>query len=126
MIIDRFVSEIEAASERYARQSDERARKREALDRHGILFADDREHVKQRLGRLSASWALARAIETRAGPRTADDRPISPREPAVYGADVLGLERLMGANDLVDVAFLERGALAARSVGRITAKIGCA
>jgi endonuclease I/V8-like Glu-specific endopeptidase len=40
-------------------------------------------------------------------------------DPASFGADVLGLERLMGRNDLVDVGFLERGYLAGRSVGRI-------
>jgi len=32
----------------------------------------------------------------------------------------LGLERLLGRNDLIDVGFLERGYRAARAVGRIT------
>lgn len=122
MVIPRLLSQIEATSARYARRAEPRAETAATLRDHGILYADDHERVKKRLKRLNASWALARAIETKPGLPSPDDRGISPREPAVYGADVLGLERLMGSNDLIDIAFLERGAIAARGVGRITAE----
>lgn len=121
MIVDRFLDELRLTSERYQERSAERARTLAVLKERGILHADDHERVKKRLRRLNASWALARELEDHAGPPNEDDRPISPREPALYGADVLGLERLMGTNDLIDVRFLQTGAAASRSVGRITA-----
>jgi endonuclease I/V8-like Glu-specific endopeptidase len=122
MGIDRFLGELQSTSERYERRSDTRAQTRLALDERGILHADDTDRVKKRLKRLNASWALARSVEGMSGPPSEDDRPISPGEPALYRADVLGLERLMGRNDLIEIGFLERGAIAARAVGRITAE----
>jgi endonuclease I/V8-like Glu-specific endopeptidase len=80
---------------------------------------DDPERVQKRLARLGADWSLAMAVEgTPARPSTGRSLDAE-LEPASFGADVLGLERLMGRNDLVDVGFLERGYLAGRSVGRI-------
>ena len=122
MVIERLLSQIDATSARYEQRSAPREQTAAKLKAHGILYADDHERVKKRLKRLNASWALARSIETKPGLPSEDDRHISPREPAVFGADVLGLERLMGSNDLIDIGFLERGAIAARAVGRITAE----
>ncbi len=112
--------QLAATAARYAGRSKQRARTKRALKTHGILHADDHDRVVKRLRRLNASWALARSVEGDSALTSPDDRPIAPTEPALYGADILGLERLMGDNDLIDVGFLERGALAARSVGRVT------
>lgn len=119
---DRFVSDLRAASERYERRAEVREQTRRTLAEQGILHADDPDRVKKRLTRLNASWALARSIEGTSGPASGEDPPICAREPALFRADVLGLERLIGASNLIEVGFLERGALAARSAGRITAR----
>jgi len=80
---------------------------------------DDPGRVQKRLARLGADWSLAMAVEgTPAKPSTGRSLDVE-LEPASFDADVLGLERLMGRNDLVDVGFLERGYLAGRAVGRI-------
>lgn len=115
--------QLAATAARYADRSRERTRTKRALETHGILHADDHDRVVKRLKRLNASWALARSVEGGSALTSPDDRPIAPTEPALYGADVLGLERLMGHNDLIEVGFLERGAAAARPVGRINVEI---
>jgi endonuclease G, mitochondrial len=84
-----------------------------------VLHVDDPERVQKRLARLGADWSLAMAVEG-TPPKPSTGRSLDAElDPASFGADVLGLERLMGRNDLVDVGFLERGYLAGRSVGRI-------
>ncbi len=121
-VIDRFLSELQATTARYEERFEQRAQRRERLDAGGILCGDDADRVKKRLGRLNASLALARATQGAAGDCAADDvGPISPGEPALYGADVIGLERLLGRSDLIDAGFLQRGAIAARAIGRVHA-----
>jgi endonuclease G, mitochondrial len=120
MVTDTFLSTLAASSRRWEKRTPERQETRQALDERGVLYADDPERVEKRLGRLGASLGLAKAIEETpalANTGRSLDETLAPED---FGADVLGLERLMGRNDLVDVGFLERGYLASRSVGRIT------
>ncbi|WP_234311818.1 endonuclease [Streptomyces griseus] len=85
-----------------------------------MLYADDPDRVAKRLARLNADWSLARSIEqTPTEPATSTGSTL-PLAPETFGADVLGLERLMGRNNLTGVAFLEGGFRAARSIGRVT------
>lgn len=121
---DAFLSKLEAATSRYEQRAGERKRVKEILGRDGILHADASLRVTKRLERLNGDWALAKALE--ATPRgAAVGRSLGDAlRPESFGADVLGLERLMGRNDLVDVGFLEAGHLASRSVGRITVSGG--
>ncbi|WP_200307072.1 endonuclease [Streptomyces adelaidensis] len=115
-----YLSQLTRAAERYANRTGERERTRELLQTRGVLYADEPERVEKRLARLGADWSLARAIEREPSePVTAAGSTLR-LPPESFGSDVLGLERLIGRNNLTPVAFLEEGALVSRSVGRIT------
>ncbi|EKX61675.1 endonuclease I [Streptomyces ipomoeae] len=115
-----YLSQLTTAAERYAHRTGQRDRNREVLRTRGVLYADEPERVEKRLARLGADWALARAIEREPSePVTAAGSTLR-LPPESFGSDVLGLERLIGRNNLTPVAFLEEGALVSRSVGRIT------
>ncbi|MET7619255.1 endonuclease [Streptomyces sp. NPDC005408] len=117
-----YLSQIKQARDRYEMRAAERARNLRVLDRRGILYADAPERVEKRLARLGADMALATAIDqTPAAATTGSSLELAPDS---FGADVLGLERLMGRNDLIGVGFLEAGFLAARSIGRVTLRSG--
>ncbi|TQK50390.1 endonuclease I [Streptomyces sp. SLBN-118] len=117
-----YLSQIKQAHERYEMRAAERARNLRVLDRRGILHTDAPERVEKRLARLGADLALATAIEqTPTAATTGSSLELAPDS---FGADVLGLERLMGRNDLIEVGFLETGFIAARSIGRVTVRAG--
>jgi endonuclease G len=124
MITTDLDERLKATAQRYGERARQRAETRQRLEADGILHADDPARVTKRLARLNADWTLARAIEdTPRGASTGRSLGIA-MTAENFGADVLGLERLMGRNDLVDVGFLERGYRAARSIGRITVRLG--
>ncbi|MEU2285447.1 endonuclease [Streptomyces sp. NPDC013178] len=115
-----YLSQLAMATERYANRTEQRERNRTVLDTRGVLYADEPQRVEKRLARLGADWSLAMAIEkTPSEPVTTAGSTLQ-LPPDSFGSDVLGLERLIERNNLTPVAFLEEGALAARSVGRIT------
>jgi endonuclease I/V8-like Glu-specific endopeptidase len=119
MVTDTFFSTLAASSRRWERRTAERDQTRQVLNERGVLYADEPERLEKRLGRLGASLGLAKAIEETpavASTGRSLDETLAPED---FGADILGLERLMGRNDLVDVGFLERGHLASGSVGRV-------
>ncbi len=123
LVSDAFVATLKAATERYEARSADREQTMRRLAEVGVLGADDAERVDRRLRRLNCSWSLARALEETPAVATSG-RSLDALEPETFGADVLGLERLMGRNDMIDVGFLERGWLASRSVGRVTIRSG--
>ncbi len=115
-----FLEQVEAASRRYAGRTTERGGHQEALEQQGILYADTRERVTSRLKRMGADWAMAAAME-----QTPDRATIGTSlelDSGLVSGGLLGLERLMGRNDLIGIDFLEAGSLAARSVGRVTVR----
>ncbi|NYV74126.1 serine protease, partial [Streptomyces sp. UH6] len=115
-----YALQLEQAGQRFAERTARREANRRTVADRGVLYADDPERVQKRLARLNADWSLAGSVErVRTDPRSSAGGTL-PLEPEEFGADVLGLERLMGRNDLTEVAYLEGGQLAARSVGRIT------
>jgi endonuclease I/V8-like Glu-specific endopeptidase len=119
-VTDALLDRLEAVIRRFDERAERRAQTLRLLEHEGVLRADTPARVEKRLRRLNCSWSLARAIEqTPAVASTGRSLPDA-LSPESFGADVLGLERLMGRNDLIDVGFLERGFLASRSVGRIT------
>jgi endonuclease I/V8-like Glu-specific endopeptidase len=117
-----FLARVDATQRRYEQRAPERVETERVLRERGILYADTPERVDARLRRLGVDWGMARALErTPPGP----SRPSSLADavaPELLGSDVLGLERLMGRNNLIDVAFLEAGSRAGRSVGRVTVR----
>ncbi|MGE2731259.1 endonuclease [Mycolicibacterium vaccae] len=114
-----FLATLEAATARYAGRTDQRDDMRQKLKTEGILAADAPDRVEKRLRRLNADFSVAEAILQAPDVATAGRR-LESLSPQLQTADALGLERLLGRNDLIDVGFLERGYHASRSVGRIT------
>ncbi|MBT2511438.1 endonuclease [Streptomyces sp. ISL-98] len=117
-----YLAQLEEAGKRFESRTAQREETRRTIDRRGVLYADEPDRVKKRLARLNADWSLARSIEripTEPSTSTGSTLPLTPE---TFGADVLGLERLMGRNNLTGVAFLEGGYLAARSIGRVTVR----
>lgn len=113
-----YLQQAERAERRYDARAGAREQTRQVLDEQGVLHADTPDRVTSRLTRLGADWSLATALEqTPSKATTGTSLPgVTPNS---LTAAVLGLERLMGRNDLIDVGFLEAGYLAARSVGRV-------
>ncbi len=120
LVNDAFLSSISAATSRYEERADERAATEAAFAEGGILAADDATHITKRLARLNAGWSLAEAVDRSAPVPTSGRSLAETVPPELFDTNVLGLERLMGRNDLIDVMFLQRGAQAARPVGRIS------
>lgn len=138
-----FADQIAKTEQRYAQRDDQRAEIEEKVAIAGALAADTPERVALRMERLGidplaaealvaerASAAGAVAVEERAiegvtvePPAEAAPPPApAPAPPVVVVGDRrsrIVLERLLGDNDLIEVAFLEAGYRAARSVGRI-------
>ncbi|SPF06510.1 endonuclease [Streptomyces sp. MA5143a] len=115
-----YLSQLTSAAARYADRTERRERNREVLRTRGVLHADEPERVEKRLARLGADWSLATAIEREPSDPVAAAGSTLRLPPDSFGSDVLGLERLIGRNNLTPVAFLEEGALVSRSVGRVT------
>jgi endonuclease G len=119
MITDEFLAALAASSRRYEKRTPEREETRQVLDERGVLYADRPARLQKRLDRLGVDWSLAKAVEQAPAGASTGRSLDETLPPGDFSAEVLGLERLMGRNDLVDVGFLERGQLASRSVGRI-------
>ncbi|MGW0787509.1 endonuclease [Streptomyces sp. NPDC002911] len=115
-----YAAQMERAGMRFEKRTPQREENRRTVASRGVLYADDPERVEKRLARLNADWSLARSIERKRTEPAATTGSTLPLAPDEFDADVLGLERLMGRNNLTGVAFLEGGHLAARSVGRVT------
>ncbi|MFF3336537.1 endonuclease [Streptomyces sp. NPDC002888] len=115
-----YLAQLEKAGERFESRTAQREETRTTIERRGVLYADEPDRVRKRLARLNADWSLVRSIEATPTEPSASTGSTLPLPPESFGADVLGLERLMGRNNLTGVAFLEGGYLAARSTGRVT------
>ncbi|GHD06262.1 hypothetical protein GCM10010313_24180 [Streptomyces violarus] len=115
-----YLSQLTMAAARYANRAEQRERNQSVLETRGVLYADTPERVEKRLARLGADWAMARAIErTPTEPASGAGSTLG-LPPESFTSEALGLERLIGRNNLTPVAFLEEGAQVSRSVGRIT------
>ncbi|MFD8228729.1 endonuclease [Streptomyces massasporeus] len=108
------------AAARYANRTEQREKTRSVLDTRGVLYADEPERVEKRLAHLGADWAMARAIEQNPTVPAGSAGSTLGLPPESFTGEVLGLERLIGRNNLTPVAFLEEGVRASRSVGRVT------
>lgn len=115
-----YLSQLTMAAARYANRTERREGNQSVLESRGVLYADTPERVEKRLARLGADWAMARAIErTQTEPASSAGSTLG-LPPEGFTSDALGLERLIGRNNLTPVAFLEEGVQVSRSVGRIT------
>lgn len=120
-----YLSQLTMAAARYANRAEQRARNQSVLETRGVLYADTPERVEKRLARLGADWAMARAIErTPTEPASGAGSTLG-LPPEGFTSEALGLERLIGRNNLTPVAFLEEGSRSrARSAGSPSAGRG--
>src|SRR5919198_626159 len=103
-------SDVAATEERYYAREAEREEALRRLHQEGILAADDPARVRRRLARLGVDETAATAVR---GLTAVTTGPRLPTPTAV------ALERLLGTNDLVGVAFLLEGYAVGRAVVRI-------
>lgn len=115
-----YLAQAESAARRYAQRTAERQRNTEVLKERGVLFADAPERVEKRLSRLGADWSMAAALQQTPTEPAATSGATLPIAPESFDSAMLGLERLIGRNNLMPAAFMEEGALVSRSVGRVT------
>ncbi|WP_104990210.1 endonuclease [Deinococcus sp. NW-56] len=103
---------LEQTQARFLRRDPERAQTLERLSVGGPLAADTETRVEARLTRLGVPLPEARAVAE----GQADGLAVAARLPEDTR---LPLERVLGANDLVGVAYLDLARAASRAVGRI-------
>lgn len=115
-----YLSQLTMAAARYANRTERRQENQSVLETRGPLYADTPERVEKRLARLGADWAMARAIEQTPTEPAGSAGSTLQLPPEAFTGELLGLERLIGRNNLTPIAFLENGVQASRSVGRIT------
>ncbi|QLH25497.1 endonuclease [Streptomyces sp. Rer75] len=115
-----YLAQLTMAAARYTNRTEQRERNQNVLQTQGVLYADAPERVEKRLARLGADWAMARAIERTPTEPASSEGSTLQLPPEAFTRDALGLERLIGRNNLAPVAFLEEGVQVSRSVGRIT------
>ncbi|MEV7862889.1 endonuclease [Streptomyces hirsutus] len=115
-----YLSQLTMAAARYVNRTERREKNQSVLETRGPLYADAPERVEKRLARLGADWAMARAIERTPTEPASSAGSTLQLPPEAFTSEVLGLERLIGRNNLTPIAFLEEGVQVSRSVGRIT------
>lgn len=139
---DDFAQQIAKTEARYAGRDEERAAIKEKVAIAGPLAADTPARVALRMERLGIDPRAAEALVAQrvggtghavaeavaeaaaadeAAPSVAEAPPPEPAPVVIVGdrRSRIVLERLLGDNDLIEVAFLEAGNRAARAVGRI-------
>lgn len=110
VVDDAHEHQQDAAASRVKDQTEPRLRKIALLRGDNMVSADTPERVAARIDRLSRYYADVRPIDPVA--IAAQD------EDAVKGVGAV-LERIINTNDLLDVRYLDGGATAERSVGRV-------
>ncbi|MFJ4245034.1 endonuclease [Streptomyces iakyrus] len=115
-----YLSQLTMAAARYDNRTEQRDRNQTVLETRGVLYADTPERVEKRLVRLGSDWAMARAIERTPTEPASSAGSTLRLPPEAFTREVLGLERIIGRNNLAPVAFLEEGFQISRSVGRVT------
>ena len=108
-----FEQLLQQTEQRFDRRAEARRAAETKIEAGRILEADSPERVARRLDRLQIDRAQAYARQAGAISFAPID---TTRGPA---ADPSLLERILGANDLMSIHFLELGQLMARTVGRV-------
>src|SRR6185295_2935060 len=107
-------SQIEATTDRYEKRTPNRLRNERLIKERRYLEVDSPERWMKFLNRRGYDTKVSAEILR----HPEEGLPLTPGPLAgMPGPD--GLERMLGTNDLVGVAFLERGLQVARSVGRV-------
>ena len=107
--------QIAATTERYQKRTPNRSRNERLIKEGRYLQADSPERVMKFLNRRGYDANVSAEIIRHAD----EDPPPDLPGPLAGEPGPDGLERMMGNNDLIGVAFLERGLQVARTVGRV-------
>ena len=107
-------SQIEATTERYQKRTPHRSRNERLIKAKRYLEADSPERVMKFLNRRGFDANVSAEIVRRPD----EPLPVTPG-PLAGEPEPDGLERILGTNDLIGVAFLQRGIQVARTVGRV-------
>jgi V8-like Glu-specific endopeptidase len=110
MLMDAF--QVNATRERYEERKAQRERNLRLIAQGRYLAVDSPDRVEKFLARRGYSPADATALISQGG-------RLPPVTESVDVAEPTSLERVLGTNDLMGVAFLETGLQVARTVGRI-------
>ena len=102
---------IEQTERRFAERTPERTQTEEKLQRGSKLQADSPQRVEKRIKRLLRGGLAAEVAEL--------TRPSTTAVPSSIGSEPLGLERILGKNNMISVNYLEQGVRVSRSVVRI-------
>ncbi len=100
---------LQEASERYSERRRERESALERLDKVGLISANTPERIGRRIARKRMNLRATGAAAVPAEQMLADER---------------GLERIIGANNLVGISYFDRAVRAAGTVARIIVRDG--
>lgn len=106
---------IQDTTARYTARASHRRDNEERLRTGSPLIADTPARVQKRLAHL-ATTGMATVAATAASAR--ERGSVAAAAPSVAAATI-GLERILGTNELMSVTFLERAVQVARTVGRV-------
>lgn len=124
------LKQIEATTERYKQREQQRNRNERLIRERRYLEVDSPERVEKFLKRRDIDFQ--QAVEVMRSPATAAATEAITATPAVAAGETTGasppsaLERVLGTNNLMGVAFLERGLQVARSIGRMWVALNAA
>lgn len=108
--------QLDLTAQRFARREANRTRNKRLIDDNRPLEADTPERVAKFLARRGATDSeIAEMFDRGMGAEAA--RAVGVETESL--SERVGLERVMGTNDLMGIAFFESGLLAARTVGRV-------
>ncbi len=110
---------IEATEQRFRQRDQQRRGAKRHLERSDVLGANESSRVERRLRRMGVSEPATRAIIGKESIGEVVKANHLGEKLAAFETLNLGLERILGDNDLIGVSFLERGWQAAKSVGCI-------
>src|SRR5262249_38733095 len=106
--------QIEAATQRFRERERNRERNLRLIKEGRLLEADSSERVEKFLARHGFASQDVSEFLRRKGPGM-----LEATAPVAGEREPFALERILGTNDLMGVAFLEAGLKVARTVGRI-------
>jgi endonuclease G len=103
------------AGRRWRERSDERTRKKSALETSGVAGVESKERMSRRLDHLAETATREKARRALAAPGAVDREQLA----VARLVTTVGLERVIGKKDFLGIEFLELALAVSRFVGRI-------
>ncbi|QDT35968.1 endonuclease [Stratiformator vulcanicus] len=116
--IERLLERVDETKNRYNEREQPREQATERLEKRDFIGANEDDVVRRRMERLGAPPEATAGV----GTRSFSAPEVAPAAGARAIIENVTLERILGSNDLMPIAFLALGLHRARSVGRIHIK----